>query len=129
MSENLNGIDIFSNKIILYKIKVFSVLEGIFEFFSIMVIDIFNNFRMFLMNKEFIMIVNSIIKYQRDRQLKIMKKFIIQNYMYFICVENGLIVFNLYIYYVLGYQNNLRVLYSLCKIFVSLVKKIIRYIF
>lgn len=77
MSENLNGIDIFSNKIILYKIKVFSVLEGIFELFRIMVIDIFNNFRMFLMNKEFIMIVNSIIKYQRDRQLKIMKKFII----------------------------------------------------
>lgn len=63
MSENLNGIDIFSNKIILYKIKVFSVLEGIFGLFSIMVIDIFNNFRMFLMNKEFIMIVNSIIKY------------------------------------------------------------------
>lgn len=127
MSENLNGIDIFSNKIILYKIKVFSVLEGIFEFFSIMVIDIFNNFRMFLMNKEFIMIVNSIIKYQRDRQLKIMEKFIkLFNLCrkWFDCIYG-----NLYIYYVLGYQNNLRVLYSLCKIFVSLVKKIIRYIF
>lgn len=55
-----------------------------------------------------------------------MKKFIIQNYL--ICVENGLTVSNLYIYYVLGYQNNLRVLYSSCKTPASSVKKTIRHI-
>lgn len=63
MSENLNGTDISSNKIISYKTKAPSAPEGTSELLSIMVTDIFNNFRMFSMNKEFIMIANSIMKH------------------------------------------------------------------